>query len=110
MKNRKSNGELFTTTLIDEVWNKAEIINHLDKNEFRKDICGALIKRDLFDTCNTKLSMAWKIDHIKPIEIGGRDTINNLQALQWENKENKKNNYPYWTCKVKEVGNENDYI
>lgn len=110
MKNRKSNGKLFAASIIEEVWNKADEVLGYDKNDIRKDICGALIKKDLFGKRAKKLSMAWEIDHIKPIELGGEDCISNLQALQWENKENKKNNYPYWTCKVKEQNGNNNYL
>lgn len=110
IKNRRSNGKLFAASVIDEVWSRAEVVVGYDENEFRKDICGALIKKDLFGQKNSKLAMAWEIAHIKPIEIGGEDSIYNLLALQWENNLHKKDNYPFWTCKVKEHNGENCYI
>ena len=101
---------IFTPEMISKVWEKAEIVAGFDPQLFRKDKCGALIKRDLFRVTKESLSMAWEIDLIKPQALGGTDELNNLQPLQWKNSRNKENNYPSWTCLVSCEQNKNQLV
>lgn len=74
-----------------EVWEKAEIIPNENKDQKRKDRCGAIIHWDKYgDTTNN----GWEIDHIKPVILGGTDELPNLQALQWQNNRQKSDVYP----------------
>jgi hypothetical protein len=95
--------------LIQKVWEKGLIIEGLDENTYRKDHCGAIIKRDMFIKSSEFLSMCWVIDRIKPLEYAGTDELSNLQPLQWENKKNKGNNYPAWSCFVTSEDAKNKY-
>ncbi len=73
--------------MIKEVWRKATIVPGVDKNNLRKDQCGAWIK--FSDYGNRNSETGWEIDHIKPISKGGKDNIENLRPLQWQNNAEK---------------------
>ena len=82
------------------VWAKGEIIpdkdeNHWSPEKWRYDICGNPIKYS--EHGNTDSKHGWEIDHIKPSAEGGKDTLDNLQPLQWETNRTKGDNYP-WSC------------
>jgi 5-methylcytosine-specific restriction endonuclease McrA len=78
------------------VWLRGRKIPNHDPNVWRRDICGTVMKYS--DHGNTDLKNGWEIDHIKPLAIGGADTTNNLQPLQWENTRKKGDTYP-WDCR-----------
>lgn len=106
MPNKIQNNE----DIIQKVWEKGLVMDGMDKNLFRKDHCGAIIRRDMYLICNEPLSMGWEIDRIKPLGHGGTDDLNNLQPLQWENNKRKDNEYPAWSCLVGREGSANKYL
>ena len=110
MNPKKNMGEEFSIEIINALWEKAETINGRDANVYRKDQCGALIKRDLYYKDTIPLSMAWQVNYIKPEEKGGKKKLQNLQALQWENNLNKKDNEYFWACKVTSCVIQNCYV
>jgi HNH endonuclease len=89
----------FPGTTIQAVWSKASVVPGNDPAIFRKDACGAWIKKS--DYGNTDSQYGWEIDHNFPKAKGGTDDLSNLQPLQWENNRHKADNYPQWSCKVK---------
>ncbi len=98
MRNTTAIGKRFTEATIQAVWEKGRKITGKDPNVWRKDSCGATIKRDQYG--NTTLR-GWEIDHKHPKSRGGSDNLRNLQPLQWENNRSKGDDYPEWTCKVR---------
>lgn len=90
--------------LIEQVWNKASIIDGLNPLIYRKDACGALIMRDKLGMQNP---FGWEIDHIFPVSLGGKDDIDNLRPLHYLNNINKADDYPSYTAKIKYNGKEN---
>lgn len=51
-----------------KIWDKGEIIPGRDKNVWRKDQCGAIIKWDMYGDRSDKYNCGWEIDHIKPTQ------------------------------------------
>jgi hypothetical protein len=87
-------GGKFTAKIVEEVWAKAK--PELWFIYFKRDCCGATIKRDDF---GKKTEFGWEIDHITPVAAGGTDDIENLQPLHWENNLHKGDSHPEWSCK-----------
>ncbi|HEX2866776.1 MAG TPA: HNH endonuclease signature motif containing protein [Ignavibacteriales bacterium] len=86
--NTDSKGNAFRPDVVDAVWKKARTVPGADPEQIRKDPCGAWIERKNFGVTSHK-GTGWEIDHILPVERGGTDKLNNLQALQWENNRQK---------------------
>jgi len=74
----------FSEETIQSVWEKGEIVAKYDANRFRKDRCGAWIRRLDYGAENSRLG--WEIDHITPELEGGGDELSNLRPLQGRNK------------------------
>ncbi|MGE5502349.1 MAG: HNH endonuclease signature motif containing protein [Ignavibacteriales bacterium] len=94
----------FTDEEIEKVWSKAERAGaENEKNGFRKDQCGAWIKRSEYG--NRKSKYGWEIDHITPKANGGTDALSNLRPLHWENNCAKSDGR--LVCVVKSHGDQN---
>ena len=94
-------GKVFMQDQIQQVWEKAQIIDAHSKDKFRKDVCGAKIQRT--DYKNESSHYGWEIDHIKPVSEGGGDQLENLQPLQWRNNRSKGDEHsvnPKKYCRV----------
>lgn len=79
---------------IQKVWEKADIVPNNDPNVFRKDQCGAWIRRDLYGAPSkdeSHTSFKWQIDHIKPQSKEGKDILSNARPLQWFNNDSRQN-------------------
>ncbi len=89
--------EGFSEEIKKAVWNSS--------SEFQRDKAGAWMKWSEYGNRNNK--EGWEIDHKKPINKGGTDSLSNLQALNWENNASKNDDYPKWTSVVSSNGSEN---
>ena len=98
-RNTNNRGATFSETTVQAVWNKGKPINGRDSANYRLDACNAVMSRTEYG--NTKSSVGWEIDHIKPVSKGGSDDLSNLQPLQWENNRHKSDSYPHYSCAVK---------
>jgi hypothetical protein len=70
----------FSEELIQLVWEKGQVVPNNNPDTWRKDECGAWIKRNQHG--NRESQYGWEIDHIGP---DGGDDVQNLRPLQWEN-------------------------
>ncbi len=98
-RNTSQNGYKWSRCMIDKVWEKGHIIVGIDPSEYRKDVCGAIIEYNRYESVNHKYG--WEIDHIIPVVEYGTDDLVNLQPLQWKNNMHKANNYPVFDCLIK---------
>lgn len=93
----KRNGITFDLATINAVWGKAVVVAGYDPNVWRKDTCGAWMRRTDYGQTT---DYGWEIDHIRPVSLGGGDELSNLQPLQWANNRHKSDSYPKWACKI----------
>jgi len=91
-------GGAFEPETIAAVWRKGQSVADYDPNDYRKDSCGAWMRKASYGTTG---DYGWEIDHNKPVAKGGTDDIDNLQPLHWQNNRGKSDNYPNWQCTVK---------
>jgi len=96
-QNTTTSGGGFDEKTIEAVWQKGK--PEPQYPSFRKDACGASMQRERYGKTE---QWGWEIDHIKPAAKGGSDELTNLQPLQWENNRHKGDDYPRYTCKVRE--------
>jgi hypothetical protein len=93
-----------TAAEIDQVWTKAQRASaDNDTYGFRKDQCGAWIKRT--DYGNRQSLFGWEIDYITPISEDGADAISNLRPLHWKNNDSKSDGR--LVCAIKSKDNKN---
>lgn len=77
----------FSPQDVETIWRKATVDSNNDPNKFRKDACGAWIRRDQHGVRDSLYG--WEIDHIRPVSQGGSDLLANLRPLHWENNVRK---------------------
>lgn len=98
---------MYSKKIINSVWNKAEFVSDLnEKNGFRKDQCGAWIKKQAYGDRSSKYG--WEIDHIQPSSEDGPDCLSNMRPLHWGNNASRQDGrlIPYVTSD----GNQNIYV
>lgn len=93
--NTTTSGGRFDEATIDAVWQKGK--PEPSYPSFRKDVCNASMQRGKY---GETVQYGWEIDHILPVSKGGKDNLENLQPLQWENNRRKGDETSNWTCKV----------
>lgn len=91
--NSDKNGKPYPNRIKLAVWNKGKVVQGHDPAIVRKDLCGAWIHWDKYGN-TVENGNGWEIDHVKPVAMGGKDDLSNLQPLQWQNNRKKGDNYP----------------
>ncbi len=66
--------------LIQRVWEKERAVFDRDPTTWRKDECGAWIRREHYG--RTDSEYGWIIDSLIP---GGPEDVDNMRALHWQN-------------------------
>lgn len=90
----------WTEADIKTVWEKGTAVAGFNQDLYRKDQCGAWMKRAEY--ANRNSIYGWEIDHISP---GGTDNLSNLRPLQWKNNVHKSDGR--LKCNVTASGNKN---
>lgn len=100
IRNRGSNrsGGSFDPAIVEAVWRKGQVVAGNNPAVFRKDVCGAWMKRS--DHGNTNSKYGWEVDHLVPVARAGSDDVWNLQPLHWQNNRGKGDDYPRYACAV----------
>ena len=88
----------FSAAVVEAVWQKGQIVANYDPAVYRKDACGAWMKRNEYGKTT---DWGWEIDHVRPVARGGTDDFSNLQPLQWKNNRHKGDDYPNWSCAIR---------
>ncbi|MFH0762245.1 MAG: HNH endonuclease [Bacteroidota bacterium] len=77
---------------INDAWGKGHPIKGKNPDLYRKDDLGNEIYKPSYGKKGEK---SWGIDHKKPLDKGGSDSLKNLRPLQWEENREKSNKYPH---------------
>ena len=68
------------------IWSKAAEIQGCDKNIWRCDEFGTVIKWSEYGKTS---KYGWEVDHWRPQSRGGSDKRGNLRAMHWSNNRSK---------------------
>ncbi len=78
---------ILTEKVVQQVWEKGIVVKNNSPVFWRKDRCGAWMKRSEYG--NRASSYGWEIDYITVDQMPG---VDNFQPLQWKNQVNKADN------------------
>jgi 5-methylcytosine-specific restriction endonuclease McrA len=107
----------YNEDIINAVWAKGTRAYFLKEDrtqgmnaDNRKDVAGAWMLRDAYGDRNH--NEGWEIDHIVPIDRGGRDVLENMQPMHWKNNAYKSTKLMYECINfpVKARGNSNEGV
>lgn len=84
----------FSEDVVQKVWEKARAVSTHDPNTWRKDECGAWIRREHYGNRNSEFG--WEINRAGP---HASDETSSLRALHWQN--NAHTRVGKLRCKVK---------
>lgn len=101
----------FSASQIQEIWQKATIVEGFDPKQYRKDVAGAWIA---FSDYGKDTQYGWNIDHVVPQALFSTDAKPsaisnsvNLRPMHWLNNHSKGNDFPEYKVTVTSSGNRN---
>jgi hypothetical protein len=102
----------YTDDELNQIWEKASVIDNFDSTIYRKDACGAWIMRDKY---GTNSPFGWEVDHIYPEKKLRQhevpeDMINNiinLRPLNYFNNRSKGTDFPSYQASITSVDRKN---
>lgn len=94
----------FSQDIINKVWEKGFSIEGYDAAKFRQDTCGAWMQKNKY---GSEENLGWAIDHVYPLSKGGKNDLENLRPMNWQNNRSKADNYPSYQCAIKSNDNKN---
>ena len=80
--------------LVDAVWQSARALSDFDAEVWRRDVCGAWIRREHYE--HARSDFGWKIVNVS---AGEPDVPENLRALHHANDYDRANHRP--KCRVR---------
>ena len=103
----------YSDDIIEQIWQKGQIVEGYKSDVVRKDACGAWIIRSLYG--DTTSPFGWEIDHIYPKsrlqELGFDEAkiedIRNLRPLNSRNNLSKSDAYPSYVAVITSEDNKN---
>lgn len=90
---------------IELAWAKGRKIEGYDSDLFRKDACGAWMRKDLYGEIHNMYG--WGIDYIFPKVMGGTLVADNIRALNYHNIISKGRDYPSYKAVYTSEGVQN---
>jgi hypothetical protein len=78
--NTDASGKPFDEAIVEAVWSRAPISS--EHPPMRVDAHGALIWRGGYGNTNSRFG--WEIGYKRPVANGGKDELENLHPVQWE--------------------------
>ena len=83
----------FSKEMVQQVWEQGRGTQDQDPTLWRKDECGAWMRREHYDSAHSEYG--WKIENVSP---GGPETLENLRPFHRENSFDRGAQHP--RCQV----------
>ena len=82
----------FADDVRERVWEKGHQIRGRNPDVYRRDAVGNVIRKPSY---GKQSPLGWQVDHKRPVDKGGTDSLRNLQPLQTEENKEKGSRYPW---------------
>ena len=93
--------------LRDLIWHRAKVVEGYDANKRRKDMAGAWIEWDQFETQD---EYGWRVSPLIPLSKGGSMNWMALIPLHWQNAQSRGEDFRRYTTIVSSNGDTNAQI
>ena len=90
--------------LRDLIWHRAKVVEGYDANKRRKDMAGAWIEWDQFETED---EYGWRVSPLIPLSKGGSMDWMALIPLHWKNAQSRGEDFPRYTTIISSEGDTN---
>lgn len=90
--------------LRDFIWHRAQAVEGYDSDLRRKDMAGAWIEWDQFETED---EYGWRVSPLIPLSKGGSMDWMALIPLHWQNAQSRGDDFPRYTTIISSEGDTN---